>query len=81
VKIALILTLVGLVAYFGIVSFTIPQYSDIHTLDPRPTFTATVSSNHVALGDSFDILIVSSNSDDASDIQIVSIAFPNMTQI
>lgn len=82
VKIALILALAGLVAYFGIILFVIPQeYSDVHTLDPRPTFTANISSNHVRLGGSFDVLISSSNSNDAADIQIVSIAFPNMTQI
>ncbi len=60
----------------------VPQeYSDVPTLEPQPSFDAKISSNHIRLGDSFDIVVDSSNSNDASDIQIVSIAFPNMTQM
>lgn len=81
-KIALILTLAGLVSYFGIVLFVVPQeYSDAPTLEPQPSFDAKISSNHIRLGDSFGVVVDSSNSNDASDIQIVSIAFPNMTQM
>ncbi len=81
-KITLILTLTGLACYFGLVLFVIPQeYYAVQTLDPQPSFTAKVSSNHIRLGDSFDVVIDSSNSNDASDVQIVSISFPNMTQI
>jgi len=81
-QISLILTLAGLAAYFGMVLFVIPQeYTNVQTLEPRPSFTAKISSNHIRLGDSFDVVIDSSNSNDAADIQIVSIAFPNMTQI
>lgn len=81
-KIALILTLVGIAAYFGMVLFVIPQeYSDIKTLEPQPSFTAKISSQHIILGDSFDVVVDSSNSNDAADIQIVSIAFPSIMQI
>lgn len=81
-KIALILALAGLVAYFGMVLLVIPQeYSDIQTSEPRPSIAAKISSNHIRLGDSFDIVIDSSNSNDAADIQIVSIAFPSVAQI
>jgi hypothetical protein len=81
-KIALILTLAGLVAYFGMVLFVIPQeYYNVQTLEPQPIFTAKISSNHIILGDSFDVVIDSSNSNDAADIQIMSIAFPSMAQI
>lgn len=81
-KIALILALVGLAAYFGIVLLVIPQeYSNANALDPHPSFAAKVSSNNIRLGDSFGVVIDSSNSNDPSDIQIVSIAFPSIAQI
>lgn len=81
-KLVLILTLIGLVAYFGVVLLVIPsEYSNIKTLEPQPTFTAKISSSHIHLGDSFDIVIDSSNSHDSADIQIMSIAFPNLAQI
>lgn len=81
-KIALILALAGLVVYFGIVLFVIPQeYSSIKTLEPKPSFTAKISSDHIILGDSFDVVVDSSNSNDVADIQIVSIAFPSIMQI
>lgn len=81
-KIALVLTLVGLVAYFGIVLFVIPhEYSNVKTLEPQPTFTVKISSNHIHLGDSFDVVVDSSNYHDAADIQIMSIAFPSIEQI
>ncbi|HEY8109922.1 MAG TPA: hypothetical protein VIG05_03560 [Candidatus Nitrosotenuis sp.] len=81
-KIALILALAGLVVYFGIVLFVIPQeYSSITTLEPKPSFTAKISSDHIILGDSFDVVINSSNSNDVADIQIVSIAFPSVMRI
>ncbi len=81
-KITLILTLVGLVAYFGIVLFVIPQeYSNVKTLEPQPIFTAKISTNHIHLGDSFAVMVDSSNSHDAADVQIMSISFPGITQI
>ena len=82
VKIALILTLVGLAVYFGMVLFVIPhEYSNVKTLEPNPSFTAKISSDHIILGDSFRLVVDSDNSNDVADIQIMSIAFPNMTQI
>lgn len=81
-KLALILTLVGLAAYFGAVLFVIPsEYSNIKTLEPQPTFTAKLSSSHIRLGDSFNIVVDSNNSNDSADIQIMSIAFPSLTKI
>lgn len=81
-KIALILTLVGIVCYFGIVVFVAPQeYAGVQALEPHPSFAAKISSSHINLGDSFDITIDSSNSNDVTDIQIVSIAFPSVSQI
>jgi hypothetical protein len=81
-KIALILTLAGLAAYFGMVLFVIPhEYSNIKTLEPQPSFTAKISSPHIHLGDSFDVVVDSSNSHDAADIQIMSISFPTMAKI
>ena len=81
-KLVLILTLVGIAAYFGVVLFVIPpEYSNAKTLEPQPSFTAKISPQQIRLGDSFDILIDSSNSHDSADIQIVSIAFPGLAQI
>jgi len=78
----LILTLVGLVVYFGVVLFVIPsEYSNVKTLEPQPTFTAKLSSSHIRLGDSFSIVIDSGNYHDSADIQIMSIAFPSLAQI
>jgi hypothetical protein len=81
VKIALILTLGGLAVYFGMVLFVIPHQYSVKTLEPNPIFTAEISSKHVTLGDSFDMVIDSANYNDPADIQIMSISFPNMSQI
>ncbi len=44
-KLALILALAGLVAYFGMVLFVIPQeYSNVKTLEPQPSFTAKIKT-------------------------------------
>lgn len=81
-KLALILTLMGLAVYFCAVLFVIPsEYSNVKTLEPEPIFTAKLSSNQIRLGDSFNITIDSDNSNDSADIQIVSVAFPSITQI
>jgi hypothetical protein len=82
VKITLILTLAGLAIYFGMVLFVIPhEYSNVKTLEPNPSFTAKISSKHIHLGDSFDVVIDSSNYHDMADIQIMSVAFPTIYQI
>jgi hypothetical protein len=41
----------------------------------------TMSSSEVRLGKSFNILVSSTNQGDTADIQIVSISFPNLTNI
>ena len=82
VKIALILTLAGLAVYFGMVLLVIPhEYSNVKTLEPNPSFIAKISSNRITLGDSFDIVIDSSNYHDMADIQIMSVAFPTLYEI
>lgn len=82
VKIALILVLAGLAVYFGIVLFVAPyEFSSIKALDPQPSITTVVSEDRIRLGGSFHLVVNSDNSNDVADIQIVSIAFPNMTQI
>ncbi len=81
-KLALVLALVGLAAYFGAVLLAVPQESsDVKTLEPEPAFAAKLSSSQIRLGDSFSITIDSSNSHDYADIQIVSVAFPSLAQI
>jgi len=82
VKVALVLVLAGLAAYFGMVLFVFPaEYSNVRTLEPQPVFTARISQDHIRLGDSFDVVVDSSNSHDSADIQIMSIAFPGITEI
>ena len=82
VKIALILALAGLAVYFGMVLFVAPyEFSNIRVLDPQPSVATTISADRIHLGDSFRLTVNSENSNDVADIQIVSIEFPNMTQI
>lgn len=81
-KIALILVFVGLAAYFGMALLVFPsEYSHVKTLEPQPIFTARISTDHIRLGDSFDVVVDSSNSNDSADIQIMSIAFPGISEI
>jgi hypothetical protein len=42
---------------------------------------AIISASEVPLGKSFNIFVTSNNQGDTADIQIVSIAFPNLTSI
>lgn len=81
-KLALVLAIVGIASYFVMVLLVVtPEYSNVKALEPQPAFTAKLSSDRIRLGDSFGIAINSSNSHDPADIQIVSIAFPSITQI
>jgi hypothetical protein len=82
VRLTLILALAGIAAYFGAVLFVAPSmYSDVKTLEPQPSFAAKLSSQSIRLGDSFDVVVESSNSNDPADIQIMSIAFPGLAEI
>ena len=50
-------------------------------LVPEPSFTAILSETDIALGDSFNLDIVSVNNGDYADIHIVSVAFPDLSRI
>ena len=50
-------------------------------LIPQPIFEAILSETEIKLGDSFRLDIVSKNIGDYADIHIVSVGFPDLTEI
>ena len=68
--------------YFILTVFILPsEFLMTEQLVPEPSFTAILSETNIALGDSFNLDIVSVNNGDYADIHIVSVAFPDLSRI
>ena len=68
--------------YFILTVFILPsEFLMTEQLVPEPSFTAILSETDIALGDSFNLDIVSVNNGDYADIHIVSVAFPDLSRI
>jgi hypothetical protein len=84
---AIILTsavVVALVAYFSLSLYVFPQsYQSIEPHRPKTLVTdVSLSAPTIALGQSLIISVTGTNNgEDAADMQIVSIGFPNLTSI
>jgi len=73
---------VSLIAYFSLTLFILPpNFLEKPKLVPQPTFDVTLEKLKINLGESFEIKVTSNNIGDSADIQIVSIQFPNLTEI
>lgn len=69
--------------YFVFSIFYLPEsYQSLKKPTPIPHLSeVSISESNISYGDSFDIEVTGTNLGDTSDIQIVSIAFPNLTKI
>ena len=68
--------------YFILSVFILPpEFLMTEQLVPEPVFEAVLSETDIELGDSFRLDIVSENNGDYADIHIVSVGFPNLTEI
>jgi len=74
--------LVLLFVYFLLTVFVLPsEFLMTEQLIPQPIFEAILSETEITLGDSFRLDIVSKNIGDYADIHIVSVGFPELTEI
>lgn len=68
--------------YFLLTVFVLPsEFLMTEQLIPQPIFEATLLENQIELGESFRLEIVSKNIGDYADIHIVSVGFPDLTEI
>lgn len=58
-----------------------PNYLQRPSIVPQPTLDVELDKNKINLGETFEIKIVSNNVGDPADIQIVSVAFPDLTKL
>jgi hypothetical protein len=74
---------VSLVFYFLLSIYIFPNmYRGLPKLKPIPLISnVTIYPSTVHLGNTFDFNVVAENAGDNADIQIISIAFPNMTHL
>ena len=72
----------SLVTYFLLtLSVLPPNFLEKPNLAPQATLDVKLEKSQINLGESFEIKITSNNIGDPADIQIVSIAFPNLQKI
>ncbi|MEO9310010.1 MAG: hypothetical protein ABI337_06910 [Nitrososphaera sp.] len=68
--------------YFVLVIFVFPQtYQSVTVVHPRPTLNITLSAQQITLGESFEAEITAYNNGDAADLQTVTIAFPQNSDL
>jgi hypothetical protein len=75
---------VALVAYFSLSLYVFPQsYQSIEPQRPQAIVTdVSLSTPDIALGQALTISVTGTNNgEDAADMQIVSVGFPNLTSI
>lgn len=71
----------SVVIYFSFSTYVLPKtYLSLPSVIPLPTLTnIKISESQVAVGESFEVNITAANQGDRADIQIISVAFPNLT--
>lgn len=72
----------ALVVYFSLALYVFPQsYQSIEPLRPQAVvINVSLSASEVALGQSFVISVIGTNTGEDADMQIVSVGFPNLTK-
>ena len=74
--------IVSLVTYFLLtLSVLPPNFLEKPNLIPQAILDVKLEKSQINLGESFEIKLTSNNIGDPADIQIVSIAFPNLQKI
>lgn len=72
----------AVVIYFSLTLVVLPpSYLQRPAIIPQPTLDVKIDNAKINLGDSFEIKIVSNNIGDPADIQIVSVAFPDLKKL
>ncbi|MGI9566798.1 MAG: hypothetical protein ACR2LL_07280 [Nitrosopumilus sp.] len=73
---------ISILTYFVLTVSVLPQnFLSNEQFVPQPYLEATLSESQIFLGDSFTLDIISGNKGDYGDIHIVSVAFPDLTEI
>ncbi|WP_316505707.1 hypothetical protein [Nitrosopumilus sp.] len=73
---------ISILIYFVLTVSVLPQnFLSNEQFVPQPYLEATLSESQIFLGDSFTLDIISGNKGDYGDIHIVSVAFPDLTEI
>ncbi len=68
--------------YFFLTVYIFPEfYLSKELLASQPYLEVSVSESNILLGDSFDLSISSENRGDYGDIHILSVGFPDLTEI
>ena len=68
--------------YFVLTIFVFPsEFLLTEQLVPQPVFESVLSETTIVVGDSFRLSTISENTGDYADIHIVSISFPDLTEI
>lgn len=68
--------------YFVLTVFVLPpEYLSNEQFVPQPYFDVILSESEISLGESFRFDLISENKGDYGDIHIVSVAFPDLTEI
>jgi len=71
-----------LLLYFVLTLFILPeQFLSTEQLVSQPYLDIDLSASEISLGDSFRLDIISENRGDYGDIHIVSVAFPDLSEI
>lgn len=68
--------------YFAITLYFIPQSFQDSSVPPKPAAIVSevnLSAQKISLGETFDVTVTGENRGEMSDMQIVSIGFPNLT--
>ena len=73
----------SLAIYFSLSIYILPKiYLSMSRLNPVPILTnVKISALEVPVGKSFNISLFGSNEGNSADLQIISVAFPNLTHI
>ena len=73
----------SMIIYFVVVFSFLPDfYQSLELPKPLPRISEVViSESSIVLGENFDIKLQATNSGDAADFQLVTVAFPNLTSI
>ena len=80
----IVLAAISLIIYYSLSILFIPQLylSFSSEVKSQPVITgAKLSNSKVILGESFDLTITTRNNGDTTDMQVVSLSFPNITSI
>jgi len=76
------IVIISLGVYFAMTTYVLPEkFLAKEQFTPSPKIEVQISNSQIKLGESFRISTISENVGDYGDIHIVSVAFPNLSEI